>query len=65
MTREPARDSPKGTDGSVRTFAVIELEYPAGYDGLALSENPVATSADAPDAYVSCFLPLDQEVPEA
>ena len=45
------------------TFAVVELEVPAGYDGLALSENPVATSPDAPDAfvYVYCFLPLDEE----
>jgi len=48
------------------TFSVVELEYPAGYDGFALSENPVATSADAPDAYVYvyCFLPLDEGVPE-
>jgi len=48
------------------TFSVVELEYPAGYDGLALSENPVATSADAPDAYVYvyCFLPLDEEFVE-
>ena len=42
---------------------MVVLEYPAGYDGLALSENPVATSADAPDAsvYAYCFLPLDEE----
>jgi hypothetical protein len=43
------------------TFTVTDVVLPEGYVDYAFSENPVATSPEAPDAYVYvyAFLPLE------